>query len=138
MRTNSLTLFFLLLMGCALLGGSCKEKKNTRQTEPQGTTEIEFRQKNFNFGDITEGEIVTHTFYFKNTGKENLVIKAIESSCGCTTVGYDRKPVAPGKEGKIEIEFNSSGRYGKQYKEISIFANLSKGKTTLTITANVN
>jgi len=135
---NLRTLFPLLLIGCTLLSGSCKEKKTAPQSETQGTTEIEFRQKHFNFGKLAEGEIVTHTFHFKNTGRENFVIKAIESGCGCTTVEYDKKPVPPGQEGKIEIAFNSSGRYGKQYKEISIFANLPKGKTVLTITADVN
>ncbi len=132
------TLFLSLLLGCALLSGSCKKKETAPQMKTQGTTEIEFRQKHFNFGKLAEGEIVTHAFYFKNTGGEDFVIKAIESGCGCTTVEYDRKPLPPGKEGKIEIAFNSSGRYGKQYKEISIFANLPKGKTTLTVTAEVN
>ncbi len=137
-RRNFLVLVFSLLLGCTLLSVSCKEKKTKTQATTQGTTEIEFRQKNFNFGKLAEGEIVTHSFYFKNTGRENFVIKAIESCCGCTTVEYDKKPVPPGKEGKIEIAFNSSGRYGKQYKEIRIFANLPKGKATLTITADVN
>lgn len=136
--SSSQVLFLLLLLGGTLLFSCCKEKKTTSQTETPESTEIEFGQKHFDFGKLAEGEIVTHTFYFKNTGKENFVIKAIESGCGCTTVEYDKKPLAPGKEGKIEIAFNSSGRYGKQYKEISIFANLPKGKTTLTITADVN
>ena len=46
-------------------------------------------------------------------------------------------PFAPGKEGKIEIAFNSEGRYGKQYKEIRIFANIPEKQVTLSFTATV-
>lgn len=129
-------LSWLFLSGI-LIFSSCQKKASTPQKPAGSLTEIEFRQEHFNFGTLTEGEIITHIFYFKNIGKENFVIKAIETGCGCTTVEYDKKPVSPGKEGKIEIAFNSSGRYGKQYKEISIFANLPKGKATLTIAADV-
>ena len=98
---------------------------------------IEFPQKSFNFGDLQEGEIVTHTFRFKNTGTQSLVILNVEASCGCTTPKYDKKPIPPGGEGKIEVEFNSSGRYGKQYKVINIFANVPEKVIELKIIANI-
>ena len=41
------------------------------------------------------------------------------------------------KEGKIEIAFNSEGRYGKQYKEIRIFANIPEKQVILSFTATV-
>ncbi|WP_251620476.1 DUF1573 domain-containing protein [Odoribacter lunatus] len=129
--------FFILCLCCIGLAGGCRQKATTSSSVQERTTRIKFQEKHYNFGDLTEGEIVSHTFIYTNTGKENLVIKAIETGCGCTTVEYDKKPIPPGKEGKIEIAFNSSGRYGKQYKEISIFANLPSGEAMLSITANV-
>lgn len=129
-------LLLLLIFACLTGLEGCKTKPSP-VAQPTGNTEIEFRQTHFNFGEIAAGEIVTHTFYYKNTGNENFFIRKIESSCGCTTVDYSKQPIPPGKEGKIEIAFNSSGRYGKQYKEIRIFANLSKQKVTLSITADV-
>ena len=116
------------------LSYSCREKKSSGPSEP---THIEWTKKTWNFGDLTAGEEVCHTFTFKNTGRHNLIIRNIETGCGCTTVNYDKAPVSPGKEGKIEIAFNSQGRYGKQYKEIRIFANIPEKSTTLTFTANV-
>ena len=113
---------------------SCRPKS---QTLTNATTQIEWVKKTWDFGDITAGEEVTHTFRFKNTGENNLLIKKIETGCGCTTVIYDKKPIAPGKEGKIEIAFNSAGRYGKQYKEISIFANIPEKQVNLSFIANV-
>lgn len=127
--------YFLIMSGCLVLTG-CKEKKQTgEQSSP--LTEIRFSQPHFNFGKIREGEIVAHTYYFKNTGAADLLIKNVDSGCGCTNVTYSSQPLPPDKEGKIEITFNSSGRYGKQYKEILIFANLPKGKATLSFTADV-
>lgn len=126
------TILYFLLFHVLFI--SCRDKKTTETT---ADTQIEWKQKTWDFGDLSAGEEVTHTFYFKNTGAHNLLIKNIETGCGCTTVSYDKTPIRPGKEGKIEIAFNSAGRYGKQYKEISIFANIPKKQTTLSFTANV-
>ncbi len=127
---------FIALFGASiLLMASCKDSK--QKTDTKAETTIQFKQTSFNFGEIAEGEIVSHTFYFKNTGTQNLVIKNIESGCGCTTVDYDKLPVKPGKEGKIEIAFNSSGRYGKQYKEIRIFANVPEKEIILNMTGQI-
>lgn len=126
--------FYLILFSCSLVLFSCRQKT---QASAQADTQIEWKKKVWNFGDLSEGEEVSHTFYFKNTGENSFIIKNIETGCGCTTVNYDKAPVAPGKEGKIEIAFNSAGRYGKQYKEISIFANIPEKQVTLSFTANV-
>lgn len=140
---------FYVFSGIVLLLCSCENKakekrQNENQTSDQTITndstaraKFEIKDKSFNFGDLAEGEIVTHTFRFKNTGKKNLVIQNIESSCGCTTPKYDKKPIPPGGEGKIEVEFNSSGRYGKQYKVINIFANVPEKVVELKIIANI-
>ena len=134
---NRSVLLFLFLWLSIGIAGACKEKKPTDSGTKISDTQTEWPQKTYDFGDIAEGEIVTHTFKFKNTGEHNFVIQKVESGCGCTTVKYDRKPLKTGKEGKIEIEFNSEGRYGKQYKEISIFANVLQKQITLKFTANV-
>lgn len=131
---KNIILYFILL---SFISVSCRGKSQSTQNTQAADTQIEWTKKNWNFGDITEGEIVTHTYYFKNSGDQNLIIKNIDSGCGCTTVSYDKKPLRPGKEGKIEIAFNSAGRYGKQYKEISIFANIPEKQVTLSFTANV-
>ena len=122
-------LLFICLQAC--------HTQTKQTTAPTADTRIEFTQPTFNFGKITAGETVMHTFNFKNTGSENLIIRNIETGCGCTTADYTKEPVAPGKEGKIEIALNSSGRYGKQYKEIRIFANIPEKVITLKFTADI-
>lgn len=128
-------IFVCLMFSLCLM--ACKEKRSVAENQQQTDTQIEFKSKLIDFGEIREGEIVARFLSFKNTGNAHFLIKNIDSGCGCTTVNYPDHPIAPGEEGKIEIIFNSSGRYGKQYKEISIFANIPNGKATLLLTAKV-
>lgn len=123
--------FFALLLCLSLC--SCRQKSSPTTAD----TRIEWRKANRDFGNITAGEEVSHTFYYKNTGSHPLILKKTETGCGCTTVNYDQAPLAPGEEGKIEIVFNSKGRFGKQYKEIRIFANIPEKYSTLSFTANI-
>lgn len=134
----------IVLLLCSCENKAKEKRQNVNPASDQAITndsttraKFEIKDKSFNFGDLAEGEIVTHTFRFKNTGKKSLVIQNIESSCGCTTPKYDKKPIPPGDEGKIEVEFNSSGRYGKQYKVINIFANVPEKVVELKIIANI-
>ncbi|MBX7141408.1 MAG: DUF1573 domain-containing protein [Chitinophagales bacterium] len=107
-------------------------------TANQPRTLIKFDEMKYDFGDITEGEVVHHTFNFTNTGTNPLVISNAIGSCGCTVPTYPREPIAPGTKATIEVQFNSSGREGLQNKTITVTANTEPNPTVLTITANVN
>ena len=45
---------------------------------------ITFKETEFDFGDIKQGEKVEHTFEFTNTGEADLLIITARASCGCT------------------------------------------------------
>ncbi len=100
-------------------------------------TSIEFAEEIFNFGDIYEGEKVTHEYRFKNTGKNPLVIRGAKASCGCTIPSYSKEPILPGKEGIITVVFNSEGRGGTQHKAVHVTANTIPNFTVIEFTANV-
>lgn len=89
------------------------------------------------FGVIIQGERVSYTFTFKNVGKSNLIISSVHASCGCTVPRYDSAPIPPGKEGKIEVVFDSSGRSGLQNKSVTVLANTQPSTVELHITAEV-
>lgn len=71
---------------------------------------------------LKEGQKVDIIFRFKNTGKINLVIKEVSTSCGCTIAERPEKPVAPGEEGFIKVKFDGSG-HGEIRKDIFVSAN---------------
>ncbi|GEO03393.1 hypothetical protein AAE02nite_10570 [Adhaeribacter aerolatus] len=97
-----------------------------------------FKETEYDFGSIKDGEVVRHTFVFTNTGKSPLVIESATSTCGCTVPEVPKEPVAPGAEGKLEVEFNSAGKGGQQVlKVISVKANTQPEINQVNIKVNV-
>lgn len=98
---------------------------------------FQFEESTHDFGTITEGDVVEHTFEFTNTGEAPLIIQSASASCGCTVPSYPRTPVAPGETGEIQVKFNSSNKPGIQNKTVSLTANTDPSITRLTIKSNV-
>ncbi len=96
-----------------------------------------FKEKNFSFGEVKEGEIATHDFVFTNTGEIPLIITNAQGSCGCTVPEYPKKPIAPGEEGLIKVKFNSTGFEGEKNKSVTIEANTKNKLEEISFTANV-
>lgn len=85
---------------------------------------IEFEKSTHNFGTIDEnaGSVVTE-FVFKNTGTAPLVIVDASASCGCTRPEFPKKPVQPGKSGKIKVSFNPKGQPRSFSKVVTVITN---------------
>lgn len=98
---------------------------------------FKFESQVFDFGMIIQGEKVSHTFKFTNTGKSDLVISSASASCGCTVPKYETKPVPPKGHGEIEVVFNSENREGMQHKTVTVLANTQPNRYELSFTANV-
>ena len=98
---------------------------------------IQFDIETYDFGTIAQGEIVSYSYQFKNTGNRDLVIRSASGSCGCTVPEYSKEAIAPGKNGIINITFNSEGKEGMQNKTITVVANTIPNSKVLTITGEV-
>lgn len=68
--------------------------------------------REWDFGKIEEGRVVSHTFVLRNDSAKTLRIKQIASSCGCTVSKVRRKRLRPGEATGIEVSFNSKGYSG--------------------------
>ena len=102
-----------------------------------GIGRMEFTESAYDFGQISEGEIVNHTFTFKNTGDHPVILAQVSASCGCTTPTYTSTPILPGKTGQIEVEFNSDGQVGQQQKIITIASNAESNIMTVQLKGEV-
>ncbi|MFK7908285.1 MAG: DUF1573 domain-containing protein [Chitinophagales bacterium] len=100
-------------------------------------TTMSFSDMTHDFGNITEGDKVSHVFAFTNNGDEPLIINSAKGSCGCTVPDWPKEPIPPGGESQIKVEFNSKGKAGKQTKTVTINANTDPNPTRLTIKAEV-
>ena len=98
---------------------------------------ITFDKTEYDFGKILQGEVVSYTFHFTNTGNVPLFITGIDKSCGCTASDYPRDPIAPGEGGGIKITYDSKGHFGFQTKTLTVNSNAMPSKTVLRIKAEV-
>lgn len=99
---------------------------------------ITFERTTYDFGEVVQGERLTYSFKFKNTGKSNLIIYSSEATCGCTTSTPPKAPIRPGESGEIQVTFDSKSQHGKVSKRILVGANTYPAENILTITANVS
>jgi len=96
------------------------------------------QQSNFDFGNIKQGEIVSHTFVLSNNGGDLLKITNVQASCGCTAAAPEKSELAPGESTNLTVKFNSTGRLGMQKKTVKIFTNDPQApEMTVTFTGNV-
>lgn len=96
------------------------------------------QQNSYDFGDIKQGEKVSHTFVLSNGGGDLLKISDVKASCGCTAAAPEKKELAPGESTNLVVTFNSAGRMGKQSKTIRIFSNDPENpELVLSFTGNV-
>ncbi len=107
------------------------------RAEAMPKTIISFEDTKHDFGTITEGEKVTHSFKFINTGMNDLVIQKAVASCGCTVPSYPKNPIPPGDSGVITVEFNSANRPGMQRKNIMVYSNAQASAISIGFEANV-
>ena len=89
---------------------------SSKQVAP---AQISFTDTLHQFGRIQEGEIVNYEFEFTNVGKEPLIIENVKASCGCTTPGWTKEPVMPGKKGMVSAQYNMA-REGNFTKTITV------------------
>jgi len=100
-------------------------------------TAVTFEKHAHDFGQVIQGEVVSYHFKFDNTGKTDLIIANVSSSCGCTVTDYPEEPIKPGKGGALEVTFDSDNRMGFQNKKVTVLTNAQPAETTLTVKAKV-
>lgn len=66
-------------------------------------TTAEAINNKIDFGNIPKGTVKTNTFEIINTGNNPLVITDINTTCGCTTATYDKKPAKPGDTLRVKV-----------------------------------
>jgi hypothetical protein len=99
--------------------------------------DISFTVKSHDLGKVTQGDKKVYSFVFKNSGKANLIIAGVESSCGCIITDFQKDPILPGATGQINILYDSKDELGLKSETILVYANTVKTKTELTLTAEV-
>ncbi len=121
-------LALLMVMVLFVFAAQAQEKKGA---------EIIFKEKSIDFGDISQGDKVEHTFVFENTGDAPLVISNVAVTCGCTAPAWPKTPIAPGEKGEMKVVFNSAGKMGKQNSVVRVYSNAAEPIEKVSLISNV-
>lgn len=84
---------------------------------------ISFDDPNYEFGAVKAGTKVEHDFTFTNKGKSDLIIRKINTTCGCTTVAPKDLVIKPGSQSSIKAVFNTLGYRNEQTKVVTVITN---------------
>lgn len=133
----------IILLALSLTAAGFSAQAQTSAAKPATTQakangpQIQFEEMKYDFGSIKTGDVVEHTFKFKNVGTQPLIISNIGVSCGCTTPAWTKEPIMPGKTGTITAKFNSAGKMGMQNKVLTVESNSAGGNAMVALVGNV-
>lgn len=124
-KNQSLIIFFILYVVAVQFSTGCENIPQEAEIKEYSVSseKIQMIDSIISFNNILEGDKITVHFRFKNIGNKPLLIKDILTDCGCTVAEKPDYPVNPNKIDSIKIKFNSTGKVGSIYKEISIHSN---------------
>lgn len=104
----------------------------------QQAKQLQFKEETHDFGTIAEDNgPVTHEFVFTNNSARPVKILTVQASCGCTTPGWSKEPVEPGKSGYIQASYNPKGRPGYFNKSLTVTTDLEANPVILQIKGQV-
>jgi hypothetical protein len=105
----------------------------------QQAKQLVFREETFDFGTVPEHKgPVTHDFVFTNTSNRPVKVLDVHPSCGCTTPGWSKEPIQPGKTGFVQAKFDPQGRPGHFTKSLTVTTDLDPNPIMLQIKGQVS
>lgn len=113
--------------------GMSKEEMETAPVFKVASTTVDLGK----IPQATQNEV---EFKYTNAGKNNLYIRNVRASCGCTAVqqGNLSDPIKPGQSSSIKAVFNSGSYSGKVTKAIYVYTNDPKNsEVVLMLNADV-
>lgn len=82
-----------------------------------------FKSDTVALGEVLDTEPVPLEFEFKNTGSEELEVRLVKPSCGCTAADMKKTTFAPGESGTIDMTFDPHGRNGALRRNVTVYTN---------------
>jgi len=98
---------------------------------------LRFAKQRYDFGTVSDTEVLRATFEFENVGDERAVISDVKVSCQCMSSTLEKREFAPGEGETLELIWHPKGR-GRQTKTMTVFSDgLPRGSVQLAITGEI-
>ena len=144
--------FLSLLVASALLAGGVVAQ-NGLETKPSGNGFVQVppsaplsapagkfgcTKPSFDFGEVSQGEEVSHDYPVENSGKGDLEIISVHGSCGCTHSAAEKTRLAPGEKTVINAKLNTTASRARPRITITVTTNDTTAPTSsLSLTGRV-
>ncbi len=79
-----------------------------------------FAETSHNFGSVARGALAEHQFVIKNIYGEEIHVRGVRSSCGCTTPRVIRNTLAPGEQTAVVAHFNTDTFSGQRGAKLTV------------------
>ena len=96
-----------------------------------------FAPATIDYGTVAKKSAGTRIFTFKNIGTAPIVIKRIQSTCGCTVPEKPEAPIMPGAKGTIKVSYDTN-KLGRFNKQILIFSNAKQPRKVIRVKGYVS
>lgn len=80
-------------------------------------------EREMDFGRVETGKRVTAKFRLLNEGKRDLLLRKVETSCGCTVVETGKRMVHPGETTEVTVVLDTRDLSGYQRKRVTLYTN---------------
>ena len=108
-------------------------------------------QESKNFGRLMQGSVVEHTFELSNEGTQDLIIKQVKPTCGCTVAQVQTEnaegamvdytfgdPIPKGRKVHIPAKMHTKNKTGHQTVRLNVFSNDPRGTIQLGLEADID
>ena len=114
----------MLVLCGAMATGAMAQPRFTSNTQLQRLGQIEWKHP------------VTVQYVITNTGTEPLVLTNVEPDCACTAAHWTQAPIAPGKQGTVDVTFDAEA-LGYFHKSVAIYTNATPNLVYLNMEGKV-
>ncbi|MGV3538337.1 MAG: DUF1573 domain-containing protein [Rufibacter sp.] len=105
--------------------------------EVANSAKLELTTTAFDFGKVEKGQKVTAKFTVKNTGKQDLNVTGLQSSCNCVVHKMSPSVIKPGQSSKLELIYTPQ-LLQNRIETVTLASNdITGSAATITLKANV-
>jgi len=116
MRKTAYLLIFIFILTGSVYAMSVRDKD-----KEESVIDLDSATLKYDFGSIEKDRVVKKSVKIRNRLDEDIEIKGVGSTCGCTTINVAEQTVKRNGVFEAEITFNSAGFSANQYLEEVVY-----------------
>lgn len=126
MKNKNFHLYLFVICATLFACGYDQTKMEHQAIISQDTVnipELTIINRRVELGNVAKNTTVTGKYYFKNTGKNKLIIEFVNPDCTCTGFYLEKKEINPGDSSFLVLKMSTKDKEGDVQINATISAN---------------